>query len=71
MLRRQQAKAVVEARREIVDGAVSIVQHALESLEKSAKTTMTDDQKDRLAGDLLIVLTGETGAQPTLPLSRG
>lgn len=71
MLRRQQAQAVVEARRQIVDGAVSIVQHALEGLERDAKTPMTGDQKARLAGDLLIVLTSESGAQPTLPLGRG
>ena len=64
MLRRQQAAAVIAARQRIVDGAVGMVEMALHRLEEKETVKMDDDQKARLVSNLLVVLCGETNAQP-------
>ena len=56
MLRRQQAAAIIAARTRIVDGAVSMVEMALHRLEEKETVKMDDDQKARLASNLLVVL---------------
>ena len=66
MLRRQQAEAVIAARRMIVQGAVSMVQMALEELAAKQVIELTDDRKSAMVSSLLLVLCGETEAQPVI-----
>ena len=66
MLQRQQAAAIVDARREIVQGAVSIVEGALEQLEKRKLVKMNEDQKAKMVSNLLVVLCGDKAAQPVI-----
>jgi regulator of protease activity HflC (stomatin/prohibitin superfamily) len=66
MLRRQQAEAVVAARFRIVEGAVSMVQLALEHLEKEKIVELDAERKAAMVSNLLVVLCGEQGAQPVL-----
>ena len=66
MLQRQQAAAIVDARREIVQGAVSIVEGALEQLEKRKPVKMDEDQKAKMVSNLLVVLCGDKAAQPVI-----
>lgn len=64
MLRRQQAAAVVAARREIVEGAVGMVEDALQGLESKKLVKFNQEQRARLVTNLMVVLTSEEGAQP-------
>jgi hypothetical protein len=66
MLRRQQAAAVISARQRIVDGAVGMVEIALKRLEENQTVNMDDHEKARLVSNLLVVLCGETNAQPVV-----
>ena len=65
MLRRQQAAAVVAARRTIVEGAVGMVEDALELLSERSVVELDQDAKASLVANLLVVLTSE---QPTTPV---
>jgi len=64
MLQRQQATAVVAARRKIVEGAVGMVEHALLDLGERKVVEMGPEQRARLVGNLLVVLCGQSHAQP-------
>jgi regulator of protease activity HflC (stomatin/prohibitin superfamily) len=64
MLRRQQADAVIAARRRIVEGAVGMVEHALEALQAKNTVTLDDERKAAMVSNLLVVLCGEQNAQP-------
>lgn len=66
MLRRQQAEAIVAARRRIVDGAVGMVELALEKLEKSNTVRLDDERKASMVSNLLVVLCGEREASPVI-----
>lgn len=66
MLRRQQASAVVSARTKIVEGAVGMVEHALEELSKSKLVTLDDERRAAMVSNLLVVLCSETGARPVI-----
>ncbi len=66
MLRRQQADAVVAARFRIVEGAVGMVESALEHLEKGGKINLDDERKAAMVSNLMVVLCGEHGAQPVV-----
>jgi regulator of protease activity HflC (stomatin/prohibitin superfamily) len=66
MLRRQQADAVISARRKIVQGAVGMVEMALEQLEKSASFTLDDDRRASMVSNLMVVLCGEKEASPVI-----
>lgn len=66
MLQRQQAGAVVDARRTIVDGAVGMTEMALEYLESQSNIEFTNQEKARLATNLLVVLCGNRDIQPTV-----
>jgi hypothetical protein len=66
MLRRQQAEAVVAARFRIVEGAVSMVQLALDHLEKDKIVELDNERKATMVSNLLVVLCGEQAAQPVL-----
>ena len=64
MLRRQQASAVVAARREIVNGAVGMVELALEQLTEKDIITFDDDKKAMMVSNLLVVLCSEDNTSP-------
>lgn len=64
MLQRQQASAIIDARKMIVDGAVGMVEMALERLEDGGKVTLDDERKAAMVSNLLVVLCGNHDAQP-------
>lgn len=66
MLRRQQATAIIAAREKIVEGAVSMVEMALEKLSADKVVEMDDRQKAQLVSNLLVVLCGDDNAQPVV-----
>ena len=66
MLRRQQAEAIIAARKKIVEGAVSMVDMALKELSDGGVVEFDDDRKAVMASNLMVVLCGESEAQPVL-----
>jgi regulator of protease activity HflC (stomatin/prohibitin superfamily) len=66
MLQRQQAQAIIAARRQIVTGAVGMVQDALDQLKAGDVVELDDERRATLVGNLLVVLCGQEGAQPVL-----
>ena len=64
MLQRQQASAVVDARKLIVDGAVGMVEMALERLERTGVVDLDEERKAAMVSNLLVVLCGSKDAQP-------
>ena len=66
MLRRQQASAVIAARKQIVAGAVGMVKMALEDLGTENIVELDEERKAAMAGNLLTVLCSEEGAKPVL-----
>jgi regulator of protease activity HflC (stomatin/prohibitin superfamily) len=66
MLQRQQASAVVAARAKIVDGAVGMVQQALEHLSRDQIVELDDDRKAAMVSNLLVVLCSDRHAQPVI-----
>lgn len=66
MLRRQQASAIIAARQRIVEGAVSMVQMALEKLEADNIVKLDDERKAAMVSNLLVVLTSDRDAQPVV-----
>lgn len=66
MLQRQQATAIVAARIKIVEGAVGMVELALEHLSKKGIVNLDEEKKAAMVSNLMVVLCGERGAQPIL-----
>jgi regulator of protease activity HflC (stomatin/prohibitin superfamily) len=66
MLRRQQASAVVAARRRIVEGAVLMVDHALQMLNENQIVQLDEERKAQMVSNLLVVLCSDRGAQPVV-----
>jgi len=66
MLRRQQADAVVSARFRIVEGAVGMVEAALDHLEKGGKVSLDDERRAAMVSNLMVVLCGDHGVQPVV-----
>ena len=66
MLRRQQATAIVAARFKIVEGAVGMVELALEMLSKKEIVQLDEEKKAAMVSNLMVVLCGERSAQPVL-----
>lgn len=66
MLRRQQASAVVAARREIVDGAVGMVELALDQLSSKNIIELDEEKKATMVSNLLVVLCSETDTTPVV-----
>ncbi len=64
MLQRQQASAIIDARRMIVDGAVGMVEMALDRLNEGGKVTLDEERKAAMVSNLLVVLCGNRDAQP-------
>ncbi|MCY2960549.1 MAG: SPFH domain-containing protein [Planctomycetota bacterium] len=66
MLQRQQAGAIIAARKLIVDGAVGMVEMAIEKLSANKIVVLDDERKATMTGNLLVVLCGQQNAQPVL-----
>jgi regulator of protease activity HflC (stomatin/prohibitin superfamily) len=66
MLQRQQAGAIIAARQRIVEGAVGMVEMALEMLSRKSIVNLDEERKANMVSNLLVVLCGEKGAQPVL-----
>ncbi len=66
MLKRQQAEAIISARRKIVEGAVGMVEHALIDLSQKNIVDLDPEQKSRLVSNLLVVLCSETETSPMI-----
>ena len=64
MLQRQQASAIVDARKLIVDGAVGMVEMALERLNEKGTVQLDEERKAAMVSNLLVVLCGNKDAQP-------
>lgn len=66
MLKRQQATAIVAARHKIVEGAVSMVEMALEELGKKNIIDLDDERKAAMVSNLMVILCGDKDASPVL-----
>lgn len=66
MLQRQQASAMIAARRLIVEGAVGMVEMALERLEKNGVISLDEERKAAMVSNLLVVLCGEKSVSPVV-----
>ena len=66
MLQRQQASAIIDARKMIVDGAVGMVEMALERLNKNGVVELDEERKAAMVSNLLVVLCGNRDAQPVV-----
>jgi regulator of protease activity HflC (stomatin/prohibitin superfamily) len=66
MLQRQQAAAIIAARTRIVEGAVSMVEMALDRLEKNGTVHLDEERKAAMVSNLLVVLCGDRSTQPVI-----
>ncbi|GFE74071.1 MULTISPECIES: SPFH domain-containing protein [Novosphingobium] len=66
MLRRQQAEAVIAARRKLVEGAVSMVEMALAQLSEKNVVELDDERRAAMVSNLMVVLCGERDTQPVV-----
>lgn len=66
MLQRQQAAAIISARKKIVEGAVGMVEMALEKLDEQQVVVLDDERKAAMVSNLLVVLCGHQEAQPII-----
>lgn len=64
MLQRQQASAIIDARKMIVEGAVGMVEMALDRLNEGGRVELDDERKAAMVSNLLVVLCGNRDAQP-------
>ncbi len=69
MLQRQQASAIIDARKMIVDGAVGMVEMALERLNEGGLVSLDEERKAAMVSNLLVVLCGNHDAQPVVNTS--
>jgi regulator of protease activity HflC (stomatin/prohibitin superfamily) len=66
MLRRQQAQAIIAARQKIVEGAVGMVEMALNMLSEQKIVTLDEDKKATMVNNLMVALVSESEAQPVI-----
>ncbi len=66
MLQRQQASAIIAARRKIVDGAVGMVEMALEQLADKSIIDLDEERRAAMVSNLLVVLCSDRGTQPVV-----
>ena len=66
MLQRQQAGAIIAARQRIVEGAVGMVEMALDMLSAKHVVELDNERKAPMVSNLLVVLCGERGTQPVV-----
>jgi regulator of protease activity HflC (stomatin/prohibitin superfamily) len=71
MLQRQQASAMIAARQKIVEGAVGMVEMALDRLSHQKIVDLDNDKKATMIGNLLVVLCSDRGTQPVVSTGRG
>ena len=64
MLQRQQAVAIIAARKKIVEGAVSMVEMAIDQLGENNIVNLDDERKAQMVSNLMVVLCGNKEAQP-------
>ena len=69
MLRRQQASAIIAARKQIVHGAVGMVHLALDELDENNIVELDEERKAAMVSNLLVVLCSDESAQPVLNTS--
>ena len=65
-LRRQQADAIIAAREKIVDGAVSMVEMAIDGLESKNVVNLDEERKAAMVSNLLVILCSDSDAQPVV-----
>src|SRR6202008_4509391 len=66
MLQRQQAGAIIAARQRIVEGAVGMVEMALDMLSQKSIVTLDEERKAAMVSNLLVVLCGDRNTQPVI-----
>ena len=66
MLQRQQASAIIAARQKIVEGAVGMVEMALEMLSQRSIVALDEERKASMVSNLLVVLCSERSTQPVV-----
>jgi hypothetical protein len=66
MLRRQQASAVIAARQKIVEGAVGMVEMALDEISRKRVVDLDEERKAAMVSNLLVVLCSERGVEPVV-----
>lgn len=66
MLQRQQARAIIDARKMIVEGAVSMVEMALDQLNENKIVELDEERKAAMVSNLLVILCGNKDAQPVV-----
>jgi hypothetical protein len=66
MLRRQQAGAVIAARQKIVEGAVGMVEMALDEISRKGMVQLDEERKAAMVSNLLVVLCSERGVEPVV-----
>lgn len=66
MLQRQQASAVISARRKIVEGAVGMAKDAVDQLEKEATVSLDDERKMHMVNNLMVAIISDQGTQPVV-----
>ena len=66
MLKRQQATAIVAARHKIVEGAVSMVEMAIDELNKKDVVNLDEERKAAMVSNLMVVLCGDKDASPVV-----
>jgi len=66
MLRRQQAQAIIAARRKIVEGAVGMVQDALNMLSEKHIVELDEEKKATMVNNLMVALVSESEIQPII-----
>ncbi len=66
MLQRQQASAIIAARKQIVEGAVGMVQDAIAQLEKDGAVELDDERRVAMANNLLVSIVADQGTQPVI-----
>ena len=69
MLKRQQAQAVVLARKTLVDGAIGMVKDTVDRMDKEVNLSFNEEQKAQLVINMMTVLLSDSGAQPVVALS--
>lgn len=66
MLQRQQASAIIAARKQIVDGAVGMVQDAIEQIERDGIVELDDERRAAMVNNLLVSIVSDHGTQPVV-----
>ena len=71
MLKRQSAQAIIAAREKIVQGAVSIAGHAVQSLKDNNIVELNEDEKSDVVSNLILVLCTESNVSPVVNAGTG